>query len=135
MTIVKNLIAMMGGHIQVESEYKKGSRFLVTLCLTKCDAPVRMSPRENPQLAESFSKLRVLLVEDNELNRQIANEMLKLLDAQVEVAEDGRQAVEAICSHPPFYYDIVFMDVQMPLLNGYDATKEIRNSGMERIHE
>ena len=75
------------------------------------------------------------MVEDNELNRQIATEMLNILGAEVDNAEDGRQAVEAICSHPPFYYDIVFMDVQMPVMNGYDATREIRNSGMERIDE
>lgn len=82
-----------------------------------------------------FSALRALLVEDNELNRQIAVEMLELLGVQVEAAKDGQQAVEAVCSHPPLYYDIVFMDIQMPVKNGYEAAREIRDSGMERINE
>lgn len=135
MTIVRNLISMMGGDIQIESGYGKGSRFTVTLCLTKCDVCTNDGKETEPQTNESFSELRVLLAEDNELNRQIAVEMLKLLGARVETARDGRQAVEAVVSHPPLYYDIVFMDIQMPVLNGYDATKEIRRSGMERIAE
>lgn len=135
MTIVKNLVSMMDGDIKVESEYGKGSRFLVTLCLTKCDAPATVTQKETPWTEESFSELRVLLVEDNELNLQIATEMLELLGARVEIAKDGRQAVEAVCSHTPLYYDVVFMDVQMPILNGYDAAREIRNSGIERIDE
>lgn len=135
MTIVQNLVALMGGSIQVESEYGKGSRFLVTLCLTKCDAPAVIQPVEARQAEAAFPRLRVLLVEDNELNRQIATEMLELLGARVEIARDGRQAVNAVLAHPPLYYDIVFMDIQMPVLNGYDTTREIRGSGMEKIDE
>lgn len=135
MTIVKNLVAMMNGDIRVESDYGKGSRFTVTLCLARQDVIAPLPEEESPQADASFSELRVLLVEDNELNRQIATEMLELLGARVEVAEDGRQAVEAVCGRPPFYYDLVFMDVQMPVLNGYDATREIRSCGMERIDE
>ena len=135
MTIVRNLISMMGGDIQIESEYGKGSRFTVTLCLTKCDVCTDGKKETEPQASGSFSELRVLLAEDNELNRQIAAEMLKLLGARVEPVKNGRQAVEAVVSHPPLYYDIVFMDIQMPVLNGYEAVKEIRGSGMERIDE
>ena len=72
----------------------------------------------------------MLLVEDNEINRQIATEMLEMLGATVEIAVNGRQAVDAVCSHPALYYDIVFMDIQMPVMNGYEATKSIRQ--MER---
>ena len=135
MTIVKNLVTMMGGAIEVESRYGSGSRFTVTLCLTKRDSSLLPPTEERAHGVESFSALRVLLVEDNELNRQIAVEMLEILGARVEVAENGRQAVDAVCAHPPLYYDIVFMDVQMPVLNGYDATREIRACGMERISE
>ncbi|QNM06966.1 PAS domain-containing hybrid sensor histidine kinase/response regulator [Qiania dongpingensis] len=135
MTIVKNLVTMMGGDIQVESEYEKGSRFIVTLRLIKCDKAAVPRPAEKVDMEEDFRGIRALLVEDNELNRQIAAEMLKLMGVQTETAEDGRKAVEAVCTHPPFYYDIIFMDIQMPVLNGYEATKEIRKSGMERIEE
>lgn len=135
MTIVKNLISMMDGDIQVESEWGKGSRFTVTLCLDRCgDTGETIQPSvSGPEAA--YRGLRVLLVEDNELNRQIASEMLELLGVSVEMAENGREAVEAVCSHPALYYDAVFMDVQMPVMNGYEATREIRGSGMERIWE
>lgn len=133
MTIVKNIISMMNGNIEIESEYGKGSRFIITICLTFANSPASAAPSEIMQLQESFSNLRILLVEDNELNRQIATEMLELLNANVEIAENGRQAVDIICSHSPYYYDIVFMDIQMPVLNGYDAAIEIRNSGIKDI--
>ena len=109
MTIVKNLVSMMDGDIQVESEYGKGSRFTIILCLNKCgDAQETAQPAASgPEI--SFQGLRVLLVEDNELNRQIASEMLELLGARVEMAENGCQAVEAVCSHPALYYDMVWM--------------------------
>ena len=135
MTIVKNLISMMDGDIRVESEYGKGSRFTVTLCLDKCgNTGEAIQPAVSGPEAVCRG-LRVLLVEDNELNRQIASEMLELLGVSVEMAENGREAVEAVCSHPALYYDAVFMDVQMPVMNGYEATREIRGSGMERIWE
>ena len=136
MTIVKSLVDMMGGEIEVTSEYHKGSRFTITLCLTKCDDASSAMAQEPAQPdGESFPQLRVLLVEDNELNRQIASEMLELMQVKVETAEDGRQAVEAVLSHAPLYYDLVFMDVQMPVMNGYEAARAIRASGLERIQE
>ena len=134
MTIVKNLISMMNGDLQVESEYGKGSRFVITICLTKCGIPA-VSPPEKHPTEENFPTLRALLAEDNELNRQIATEMLEILHVRVETAENGREAVNAVLSHPPLYYDIIFMDIQMPILNGYDAAREIRASGKERIDE
>lgn len=135
MTIVKNIITLMGGDIKVESEYGKGSRFLVTICLAKAGPESPQAAELEARTASHLPALRVLLVEDNELNRQIAAEMLELLGARVEIAGDGGQAVEAVRSHPPLYYDIVFMDIQMPVMNGYEAAKRIRESGMERIGE
>ena len=135
MTIVKNIISMMGGEISVESEYGKGSRFIITLYLAKCGTGYSLTRKKEIPPVESFPEFRVLLVEDNEINRQIATEMLEMLGATVEIAVNGRQAVDAVCSHPALYYDIVFMDIQMPVLNGYDAAREIRSSGMERINE
>lgn len=134
MTIVKNLVAMMGGDIQIESEYGKGTRFLITLTLTKCGAPPVL-PGKKDLLPETFPGLRILLAEDNETNRQIAVEMLSLLGAEVETAENGRVAVDAVLSHPPLYYDMIFMDIQMPVMNGYDAAQAIRSSHMDHIQE
>ena len=83
MTIVKNLVSMMDGTIDVESVYGKDSRFLVTLCMTKCYGTVTVPVEGQMEDISGFSALRALLVEDNELNRQIAVEMLELLGVQV----------------------------------------------------
>lgn len=136
MTIVRNLVRLMGGDLQIESRYGQGTRFSITLCLTKCAAALP-SPAANAAINDegSFTELMVLLAEDNELNRQIAVEMLEFLGARVETAVNGREAVNAVLSHPQFYYDMVLMDIQMPELGGYDAAREIRHSGLKRVEE
>ncbi len=73
-----------------------------------------------------YSKYRILLVEDNELNREIAIELLSLIGVQVEEAENGARAVEIFEASPEGYFDLIFMDVQMPIMNGYEATRQIR---------
>lgn len=73
-----------------------------------------------------FHKKRILLVEDNELNREIAAEIIGMTGAAVETAENGEEAVETVQAHAEGYYDLIFMDIQMPVLNGYDATRAIR---------
>lgn len=135
MTIVRSLVDMMGGRIDVESEYGKGSCFTITLYLARQDTG--RAPEQKAEAAEGqdFRGMRILLVEDNALNQQIAEEMLAMLGVTVELAEDGQKAVDAVLTHPPLYYDLVFMDIQMPLLNGYQAAERIRKSGKERIAE
>lgn len=79
-----------------------------------------------PDLELDYSKYRLLLVEDNELNREIAMELLSLTGVQVETAENGLHAVEAFEHAPEGYFDLIFMDIQMPVMNGYDAARKIR---------
>lgn len=143
MTIVANIVSMMEGDIVVESRYGEGSRFIITLCFNKADkAAVEEKQFHKAEAAlglegevPDYRGLRVLLVEDNDLNQQIAKEMLNLLEVKVEVASNGQEAVEAILRNPQLYYDLVFMDIQMPVMDGYEATKQIRSSGKPRIDE
>ncbi len=79
----------------------------------------------------SFAGRRILLVEDNELNREIAVEIIGDMEASVETAENGREALEQYESRPSGYYDLIFMDIQMPVMNGYEAARAIRSSGKE----
>lgn len=95
------------------------------------DALLSASEKIMPQEKEDeerydFSGKRILLVEDNEFNREIAEEFLEMANAEVESAEDGKEAVEKFEASPPGYYDLALMDIQMPIMNGYDATRAIR---------
>lgn len=135
MTIVWNTVKMMGGDIKVESEYGKGTRFTLTFYLIKSRSRDLRLKAPEVGISDNLDGMKILLVEDNEMNQQIAREMLTLLGTQVELANNGREAVEAIFEKPAYYYDMVFMDVQMPVMNGYEAAERIRESGLEGIDE
>ncbi len=123
MTITKNIVDMMGGDIQVESEEGKGSLFRVTLNFRLVDEPVK---EEEKTKCYDYSGKRVLLVEDNELNREIAATILEETGMTVDSVEDGDIAVATIDKEPADKYDLILMDIQMPRMDGYTATREIR---------
>jgi len=132
MAITHNIVKMMDGDIQVESTFGKGSKFTVTIFLKLSDTEVAIieEQQKNDSLQnieeKDFSGYRVLLVDDNELNREIASEIMEMAGLEVEMAEHGREAVDKFAASASGYYDIIFMDVQMPVLNGYEASREIR---------
>lgn len=135
MTIVRNIVQMMGGSIQAESDYGKGSRFLITICMEKKAEKAKARLRSNEPSPETIESVRALVAEDIELNQEIIQEMLVLLGIQVELVENGQQALRAVIEHDPWYYDIVFMDIQMPVMGGYEAARRIRELKKDGVRE
>lgn len=124
--ISKNLVGLMGGELEVSSSVGKGSEFFFTLRL----APAEEIPAVDKEIADiTLEGMKVLLAEDNALNAEIAAAILELKGAVVERVEDGQQAVELFLSRPENWFDIILMDIQMPIKDGWDATEEIRKSG------
>lgn len=128
--IIKALINSMNGDIKVFSKKNKGSEFLVTLRLKVVDENgVGQVESQNVQseAAKVDDTCRVLLVEDNEMNQEIACSILEELGVMVTMVDDGSKAVEMIQSMPAHSFDLILMDIQMPIMNGYEATRLIRS--------
>lgn len=127
MSIVKELVSLMGGSITVISEKNVGSVFTVDLPF-EID---RETEKKNEEFSipQSFEGKKVLLVEDNDLNQEIAIYMLKDKGFIVDTASNGKEAVGKYLSSSLFYYNVILMDIMMPVMNGLEATREIRNSG------
>lgn len=132
--IVKNFVDLMEGSIVVESEIGKGSRFTVTIPHRIATANKYISEenvKESPEEI-TLNNVRILLAEDNMLNAEIAMTLLADANAYVELAPDGEKALSMLKRATAGYYDLIIMDIQMPHMNGYEATKNIRGLPDER---
>lgn len=142
LSITKNIVKMMGGKIDVDSELGKGTEFTVKVVFMLQDVdeiamqtqePLQTKAQEEEKEEELqrnlFKGKKLLLVEDNHLNREIANKLLTERGFLVDEAVNGKEAVDKIEASFPGEYAVVLMDIQMPILDGYEATKTIRDLG------
>ena len=134
MAITKNLVEAMGGTIDVESELGQGSCFevLIDLKIAEDKSVSSASQTEKDEQDDSILQgMRFLCAEDNELNAEILTELLKIEGAECTICENGERVLETFEKSAPGDYDMILMDVQMPVMNGYEATKAIRRSSHE----
>ena len=123
--IVKSLIDMMNGTIQVESKLNKGTKFTVELSFLTSLQVENVNERNTSTL--DFSGKHILLVEDNELNAEIGIELLNTFKVIIDLAKNGEEYIKILEKMPEGYYDLILMDIQMPIMDGYEATKIIRS--------
>lgn len=127
LTITKKIIELMDGSIEIESEAGRGSKITVSLEFKKQIVDNKPITRFNDLEVSKLSGKRVLLVEDNEINQEIAIELLKLLNISVDAVDNGQKAIDLLNVVDDDKFDFILMDIQMPVLDGYETTKCIRN--------
>jgi signal transduction histidine kinase/CheY-like chemotaxis protein len=134
LSIAKQLCQLMGGNIDVSSDIDRGSQFRFTIKLGRSDAPLSTNSNSDirdaissHQQLEQYKNQNILLVEDNRTNQLVALSIMKNLGLQADLAENGEEAIHKLKESEDQYYSIILMDCQMPIMDGFTATKNIRN--------
>ena len=144
LSITKNLVELMDGNIEVESEQGVGTTFTITIALEDSNREsaspeasgvqpegLSVSPISDVPADNKLKGLRVLLAEDVEINAEIIVAIMAMRDVEVDLAENGKIAVDTYANHDPYYYDAVLMDMRMPVMDGLEASRTIRAMGRE----
>ncbi|MCB6610702.1 ATP-binding protein [[Clostridium] symbiosum] len=131
LAISSRLVQMMGGILKVNSEPGHGSEFYFTLSFSYSDSLPVVKKHLEDLRSDSFKGKRLLIVEDNELNREIAQTLLEMNGFIVETSENGQTAIQCFAAHDAFYYDAILMDIHMPVMDGIEATKRLRTMGRD----
>ena len=129
LSIASRLVQMMGGTLEVNSQIGKGSEFFFTLGFDYAQEGISNVPQKEAAPLPDFCGRRILLAEDNEINREIAQNILEMNGFSVTCACDGQEALEYFCSSGPGGFDAILMDIRMPVMDGLEATRQIRTSG------
>ena len=136
LAIVKQMVELMNGTIECESEPDKGTKFTVTIELDRANQQEKDDAVESDNTgieSNDFSGMRIIIAEDNDINWEIINEQLKMYNVECDRAENGRECIDMLEASEEGRYSLVFMDVNMPVMNGKDAARLIRQSGHEHI--
>ncbi len=132
MTIIQNLVRLLNGTITYKSQLRKGTTFIISF---PAYAQIENLPNKKAEETEDFSSKfigkQLLLVEDNQINAEIAKELISLAGPSVKIAKDGETALHIINTSPEYTFDLILMDIQMPGLDGYETTKLIRKIGSD----
>lgn len=126
LAIVKNIVDSIGGTINVTSELGKGTEFVVTMCLPVSDTETQMEIQNQIDVNMELKNKRILLVEDNEINIQIAKKLLEKKDCIVTTAVNGLEAVNLVAASTERRFDLILMDIRMPVMDGLEAAKKIQ---------
>lgn len=127
LAISKDLVTMLGGKLDVKSELGEGALFTFTVPIT-ISSSKEIKARSLPKVKKSYAGYRVLLAEDNELNAEIAKTFLTAFQFEVVVKENGQEALKEYVSRPDFYYDLILLDIRMPILDGHKTASAIREA-------